>query len=216
MGILKILLNGLLKENPILILMIGLCPVLACSVSLSDAFGMGLAASFVLISSNFIISCFRKFIPNQIRIPIFIIIIATFVIIVDYTMKAYSPSLSKSLGVFVPLIVVNCIILARAEAFACKNKVIHSIFDGIGMSLGFTVVICLVGAIREIFGNGTILGLEILNNPAIMMILPPGGFLVMGLLISIIRYFERRFGEKRKTEVIPCDTCPLAKNCYRK
>ncbi len=193
--------NGILKENPVLILVIGLCPTLAVSGSANDAFGMGLAATFVLIASNILISAVRKWTPDQIRIPIFIIIISTFVTIVDYTMHAADPVLYANLGVFVPLIVVNCIILGRAEAFAYKNDVFSSILDGIGMGIGFTLTVTTLGAVREIIGNGTVtlLNYELLNlgegfKPALIFILPPGAFLVMGFLMAFNRLLIKRKG----------------------
>ncbi len=197
----QIFVNGILKENPVLVLVIGLCPTLAVSGSANDAFGMGIAATFVLIASNILISAVRKFTPDQIRIPIFIVIISTFVTIVDYTMHAADPVLYANLGVFVPLIVVNCIILGRAEAFAYRNNVVSSILDGIGMGLGFTITLTVLGTIREIIGNGTItiLNYELLNlgegfKPALMFILPPGAFLVMGFLIAFNRLLIKKKG----------------------
>ena len=165
MNNLKIFTNGLLKENPVLILLIGLCPVLATGSSMNDGFGMGVATTFVLVSSNLLIAMFRSFIPDSIRLPVFIIIISTFVTIVDYVMHAYMVELYASLGIFIPLIVVNCIILGRAEAFAYKNTVQSSLIDGIGMGVGFTIAITLLGAIRELIGNGTLtfFGRELFN-----------------------------------------------------
>ena len=188
--------KGILKENPVLVLMIGLCPALAVSSTVHDAFGMGIAATFVLVCSNIVISLLRRAIPHQMRIPIFIVIISTFVTIVDYVMAAYSPSIHHALGVFVPLIVVNCIILGRAEAFAYKNSVLHSTMDGLGMGTGFTLTIVLMGAIRELLGNGTILGRQMLGGrfePALIMILPPGAFLTIGFMMAIKK---KIWGEK--------------------
>ena len=197
----NVFVNGIMKENPVLVLVIGLCPALAVSGSANDAFGMGIAATFVLIASNILISAVRKFTPDQIRIPIFIVIISTFVTIVDYTMHAADPVLYANLGVFVPLIVVNCIILGRAEAFAYRNDVLSSILDGIGMGIGFTLTLTVLGAVREIIGNGTItlLNYELLNlgegfKPALMFIMPPGAFLVLGFLIALNRLFIKRKG----------------------
>ena len=189
--------KGLFRENPILIIMLGLCATLACSTSATDALGMGAAFSFVMICSNIVISLVRKITPNQIRIPVFITVISTFVTVVDYVMKAYMPSLSASLGVFVPLIVVNCIVMGRAEAFASKNGVGASLMDGIGMSIGFTLVITLIGAIREFAGTGKVFGLQILGSgyPGLLiMILPPGAFLVIGFLIAL----QKRISSGRK------------------
>jgi len=179
--------KGILSENPILIIMLGLCPALAVSGSAGDAFGMGAAFTVVMICSNVAISLLRKSVPPQVRIPVFITVISTFVTIVDYALKAYLPLLSRSLGVFVPLIVVNCIVMGRAEGFASRNGVAASLMDGIGMSLGFTLVITLLGSIRELLGNGTVFGLRILPagyQPFLLFILPPGAFLVIGFLMA--------------------------------
>ena len=187
--------KGFFRENPILIIMLGLCATLACSTSATDALGMGVAFSFVMIGSNVVVSLIRTITPNQIRIPVFITVISTFVTIVDYAMKAYTPSLSRSLGVFVPLIVVNCIVMGRAEAFASKNGIMASLMDGIGMSIGFTVVITLIGAIREFLGTGTLFGVQILGAwyPGfLIMILPPGAFLVIGFLMALQKRIANR------------------------
>lgn len=188
-------LKGIVNENPILVIMLGLCPTLAVSTTATDAFGMGMAFTFVLLGSNIVISLIRNHVPHQVRIPVFITVISTFVTIVDYALKAYVPSLSKSLGVFVPLIVVNCIVMGRAEAFASKNRTIVALMDGLGMSLGFIIVITILGAIREIFGNGTVFGYRVFPasyQPFLIMILPPGAFLVIGFLIAINNTFFRR------------------------
>lgn len=190
--LLRPLINGILKENPILILMIGLCPALAVSSAAINGIYMGLAATFVLVGSNLIISIIRKIVPDQIRIPIFITVIATFVTIVDMVMHAYAPDMYKILGIFIPLIVVNCIILGRAEAFAYHNGVIESIGDGIGMGLGFTLILVVLGGIRELLGNGTLFGLQVMPTtykPVLLMILPPGAFLTIGFLQAIQRYW---------------------------
>jgi len=187
--------NGILRENPILRLMIGLCPTLAVSTSLVNSVGMGLATTFVLVFSNFVVSLVRKLTPNQIRIPIFIVIVSTFVTLIDYLMLAYLPELHKSLGVFVPLIVVNCIILGRAESFAYKNDVVLSSIDGLGMGLGFTLTISIIGAIREVLGNGTIFGYGLFGasfDPAIIMILPPGAFITIGFLMAALNALTRK------------------------
>jgi len=187
----KALINGLWKENPILVLMIGLCPTLAVSSAAINGVYMGLAATFVLAGSNFIISLIRKWVPDQIRIPIFITIIATFVTIVDMAMHAYAPDMYRILGIFIPLIVVNCIILGRAEAFAYKNGVIESIGDGVGMGLGFTLILLILGSIRELLGNGTLFGIQVMPltyKPVLLMILPPGAFLTIGFLQALQRY----------------------------
>ncbi|MBR5804803.1 MAG: electron transport complex subunit E [Clostridia bacterium] len=181
--------NGLISENPTFRLVLGTCPTMAVTTSAINGVGMGLAATFVLIGSNVVISLLRHFIPDKIRIPSFIVIICTFVTIVQMVMQAFVPSLYASLGLFIPLIVVNCIILARAEAFASKNGVLLSAVDGIGMGLGFTVAITILGAIRELFGNGTIFGLSLFGasyQPMILLILPAGGFIVYGLLLGLM------------------------------
>jgi electron transport complex protein RnfE len=191
--------KGIIKENPVLILVIGLCPALAVSSSANDAFGMGVASMFVLVMSNLVISLLRKVIPSEIRIPIFIIVISTFVTIIDYTMHAYQPELYANLGVFVPLIVVNCVVLGRAEAFASKNSLWLSLMDGIGMGLGFTLALTLLGGVREILGNGTLtlFNQELLNlgngfKPALVFIMPPGAFLTLGFLVAL----QKKINEK--------------------
>ncbi len=186
--LLKIFYAGLLTENALLILMIGLCSALAVTTSVANGFGMGLAMTFVLLFSEIVISIFRKVIPNQARIPIFIIIIAAFTTMVDLAMKAYYPELSKSMGVFIPLIVVNCIIMGRVEAFASKEKLLPVIFDSFGMGLGYTWVLVGIAALRELLGNGTVGGMQIMPDsfqPILFFILPPGGFLVFALFISL-------------------------------
>ncbi|HWR98584.1 MAG TPA: RnfABCDGE type electron transport complex subunit E [Candidatus Methanoperedens sp.] len=196
---LQVFLNGIVEENPILVLMIGLCPTLAVSSNANDALGMGVAASFVLIASNLLISLLRKLTPGSIRIPIFIVIIAGFVTLIDLLMHAYQPALYKNLGVFVPLIVVNCIILGRAEAFAYTNGLVRSGLDGLGMGLGFTLVIVILGAFREILGNGTLtlFNTELFNfgagfPPALVFIMPPGGFLAIGFLMALKQKFWKK------------------------
>lgn len=208
---LKLITDGIIRENPIMILMIGLCPVLACSATATDALGMGLAATFVLVCSNVMISAVRKLVPPEIRIPVFIVIIATFVTIVDYLMQAYSPSLSRSLGVFVPLIVVNCVILGRAEAFAYRNPVIPSFFDGIGMGLGFTAGILALGIFREALGNGTVFGFgHFFSRPAAIFMLPPGAYIGIGILISLWQYVKKTSAPPKLS---PCQSCSLARTC---
>ena len=189
--------TGVLLDNPVFMQTIGLCPTLATSTSLSNAIGMGIAATVVLICSNVVISLLRKFIPDKIRIAAFISIIATFVTVIDLLLQAYIPSLASSLGLFLPLIVVNCIILGRAEAYASKNAVLPSAMDGLGMGLGFTFALVLMGIVRELLGAGAIApgiigdkGIQIpglVDNPATMMILPAGGFLVMGFILAAIQ-----------------------------
>lgn len=186
--------KGILLENPTFALILGLCPTLAVSTSIRNGLGMGLAATFVLLGSNVIISSIRSLIPSKVRIPCFIVVIATFVTIVELSLKAYFPILDKSLGIFVPLIVVNCIILGRAEAFASKNNVLRSVLDGLGMGVGFTLALVLISAVREIFGAGTIFGfpLPVHFQPAIIMILAPGALLTLGLLIGLTNWLREQ------------------------
>lgn len=194
---LKTIKNGIIEENPTFAQVLGMCPTLAVTTTLKNGIGMGLSVTFVLMLSNMLVSLLRKIIPQKIRIAAYVVIIATFVTIVDLLLKAYIPSLSKSLGLFIPLIVVNCIILARAEAFASKNTVLKSAADGLGMGLGFTMALSLISAIREILGNGTILDIPLgISSPAIIMILPPGGFLTLGLLLGLINVIKNRKGER--------------------
>ena len=189
------LIRPIIRENAVLILMIGLCPTLATTTSAKDALGMSAAASFVLILSNVVISLVRKFVHPSIRIPIFIIIISTFVTIIDYALQAYQPSLYRVLGVFVPLIVVNCIILGRAEAFAYGHGVFDSFLDGLGNSLGFTLLLVTMGSIREFFAVGTVFGQVVTptwyrSAPMLFMIFPPGAFLLIGILKALVAKFK--------------------------
>ena len=191
----EIFLRGLFKENPVLILMIGLCSVLAVSITVINALGMLAAFSFVMIGSELVVSSIRKWIPGSLRIPIFIIAIGTFTTIIQFLLAAYLPSLDKSLGVFVPLIVVNCIIIGRVEAFSFKHSVLESLVDSIGMSLGYGLVIVSIAAIREVLGSGTFLGISIFSQsfkPILFFILPPGAFFVIGIEIAILNYFLRK------------------------
>lgn len=191
----KTLMNGIITENPVFVQVLGMCPTLAVSTSAINGVGMGLATTAVLLGSNVAISALKKAIPDKIRIPAFVVVIASFVTIVGLLLKAYVPILDKSLGIYIPLIVVNCIILARAEAFASKNSVASSAADGIGMGLGFTVALTVLGSIREVFGNGTIFGLSLFPDsfqPAIIMILPPGGFLLLGLVLAFLNWNQSR------------------------
>mgnify|MGYP000969606116 CR=1 FL=1 len=185
----KVLVNGIFNENPTFRLVLGMCPTLAVTTAAVNGIGMGLATTFVLIGSNFVISLLKDFIPSKIRIPSFVVIIATFVTITGMVMEAYLPDLYESLGLFIPLIVVNCIILARAELFASKNKPLASAVDGLGIGLGFTLSLTLVGSIREILGAGTWFGMKVTSaayQPAVIMILPPGAFITLGLLMALI------------------------------
>ena len=184
--------KGIIKENPTFALALGLCPTLAVSVSISNAVGMGIAATFVLIGSNMIIALIKNFIPDKIRIPCFIVVIATFVTIAEMSMKAYAPALNRALGIYVPLIVVNCIVLGRAEAFACKNSVSKSLFDAIGMGVGFTLALILISAIREVLGSGKLAGVTLIRSfePALLIALPAGALLVIGLLLGYFNYLK--------------------------
>lgn len=194
MGIIREFTKGILKENPLFIIVLGLCPALAISTSLPNAAAMGLAVTFVLVFSNAIISLVRNFIPGRIRIPCFIVIIATFVVMVERMIKAFSPALEKQLGIYIPLIVVNCIILGRAEAFASKNSFIRSIADGLGMGLGFTLALFVIAFIRELIGAGTLWGRTIIPGyePASIFILPAGALLTMGLLLGLFKLIRNR------------------------
>lgn len=194
--------NGIIVNNPCLVQLLGMCPTLATSTSMSNAIGMGLSATAVLICSNVVISMLRKFIPNKIRIASYIVIIAGFVTVVDMLIQAYLPSLSASLGLFIPLIVVNCIILARAESFASKNKPLPSALDGLSMGLGFTVALCALATVREILGSGSFFGFELFGGaaPISVFALPAGGFLALGFLIAGVQYFRARSEEKGESD----------------
>jgi electron transport complex protein RnfE len=195
MRFIKELVKGLIAENPIFVIVLGLCPTLATSTSVNNALGMGLAATFVLVCSNVIISLVKGFTPDKIRIPVFIVVIASFVSIVDMSMAAYVPALHKSLGIFIPLIVVNCIILGRAEAFASKNNVINSLADGIGMGLGFTLSLTVIATIREILGAGTWMGMKLMPGnyePMLVAILAPGAFITLGFLMGLMNMLKKR------------------------
>jgi len=196
MSKLKYFTNGLIKENPILVLVLGTCPALAVTTSAVNGLGMGAATLFVVVCSNVIISLIKNFIPEKVRIAAFIVIIATFVTIVDLVMSAYSPELYKALGIFIPLIVVNCMILGRAEAFAQKNRVLHALLDGLGMGLGFTLAITMMGAVREVLGNGTIFNFRLYaegGSTVLLFILPPGAFITYGFLIAIMNRIRLRY-----------------------
>ena len=181
--------NGLLKENPVFILMLGMCPTLAVTTSAINGLGMGLSSLVVLAVSNVVISLLRTIIPDEVRLPAFIVVVASFVTVVELLMEAYLPSLYAALGIYIPLIVVNCIILGRAEAYASKNPPLLSFFDGLGMGLGFTVALTIIGAVRELLGAGTIGGglITVFSQPATIMILPAGGFLTLGCVIAVMQ-----------------------------
>jgi len=192
MNKLKILFNGILKENPTFVLVLGMCPTLGVTTSAFNGFGMGVATTFVLLMSNALISLLKNFIPDKVRIPAFIVVIATFVSIVDLLIQGFVPALGESLGLFIPLIVVNCIVLGRAEAFASKNTVFDSMLDGIGMGLGFTLSLTVIGAIREILGSGSIFGYTFLPSTAniLVFVLAPGAFFVLGFVMAFIRHLQ--------------------------
>ena len=204
----KVVFNGILTENPTFRLVLGTCPTLAVTTSAINGLGMGAAATFVLLGSNVVISALRKFIPDKVRIPSFIVIICMFVTMVQLLMQAYLPSLYESLGIFLPLIVVNCIILGRAEAFASKNPVAASAADGLGMGIGFTLALTLMGCIRELLGNGTAFGLQILPKsvePIGIFVQPPGAFLVIALIIAIMNAIGIKTRQRQLVESDGCD-----------
>jgi len=187
--------NGIFGENPILRLMIGLCSVLAVSVKGENCLAMGAGVIFVLVCSSLVISAIRHFVPSQVRIPIFIVIISTFTTIVDLVMKAYLPALSRAMGIFIPLIVVNCIIMGRAEAFASRKPIVLALADALGMGVGYTLVITAIGVVRELFGYGSLFSRQVLPptyQGMMFMILPPGAFLLIGIYIAMLNYFGRR------------------------
>ena len=230
---LSLITNGFIKENPVLKLVLGTCPTLAVTSSAFNGFGMGLSTTAVLVMSNLMISALRKVIPDKVRIPAYIVIIASFVTIVQMMVKAFVPALDEALGVFLPLIVVNCIILGRAEAFANKNPVIASAVDGLGMGIGFTAALFCMALVREFLGNGTLFadaqnllgvfgdnvlggfnGVTILETPMTLFILPAGGFFVFGILIAL----SNKISDKKKlpkAELHGCESCPLASTCSK-
>ena len=206
--------KGIIKENPVLVLLLGTCPTLATTTMTENGLGMGLAATIVLLGSNVVISLLRKVIPDKVRIPAYIVIVAGFVTIVQMLVKAYAQDLDKSLGIFLPLIVVNCIILGRAEMFASKNGVVDSALDAIGMGIGFTLALFCMGTIREIFGAGQWLGMDIpilIDNNISIMTLAPGGFFVFGCLIALVNKVSN--GKAIKKKEFGCDGCPSAGAC---
>jgi len=216
MSFFKELIKGLWKENPVLVLMLGMCPTLAVSSSAKNALGMGAATTFVLLGSNVVISLVRKCIPNKVRIPCYIVIIAVFVTIVELLMKAYAPpELNQTLGIYIPLIVVNCIVLGRAEAFASKNGVLSSAMDGIGMGIGFTLALMALGAVREFIGGGTIFELQVVSNwePFVLMKLPCGAFIVLATFLAGMNYLKirkaRREGKTYTPPELNCSNCHI-------
>ena len=196
MNNMKVLLNGIIKENPTFVLLLGMCPTLGTTSSAMNGMSMGLATMAVLIFSNLIISLIKNLIPDMVRIPSFIVVIASLVTILQMLIKAYAPEVDASLGLFIPLIVVNCIILGRAEAFACKNSPLASIFDGIGMGIGFTMALTLLGIVREILGAGSVFGFILLPETTniLLFVLPPGAFITLGLLVAIINRLRNAKG----------------------
>ncbi|MBR7119318.1 MAG: electron transport complex subunit E [Lentisphaeria bacterium] len=212
------LIRGIWKENPVFVLLLGTCPTLALTSCATNGIGMGLATTFVLIGSNFVVSCISSIVPKKIRIPVYIVVIATFVTVVDLLMQAYAPaSLYEALGIFIPLIVVNCIVLGRAEAFASKNTPIQSIFDAIGMGLGFTVALTLLGSIREFIGTGSVFGVKIITCWTTDFLLPgaaPGAFIIVGAILGLKSYINRRAAIKAGKLYIPpagldCRNCRI-------
>ncbi|MBO5492378.1 MAG: electron transport complex subunit E [Pyramidobacter sp.] len=225
---LKIILNGIFKENPTFALVLGMCPTIAVTTSAENGLSMGLAAMCVLIGSNIAISALRRIIPDEIRIPAFIVVIAGFVTVLQLVIAAWFPALDAKLGIFIPLIVVNCIILARAEAFASKNGILASAADGLGMGLGFTLALIVIGGVREIVGAGTFFGLNLfggLYEPALLAILAPGGFITLGILMGIFRQFQLRKEAKADpaaacaydgwNDLSACAGCAMAAACRK-
>ena len=207
--------NGLVLQNPTLVLLLGMCSTLAVTTSLKNAVCMGLSTTAVLLCSNLVISLLRHWIPKQIRIACYVVVVASFVTIVDLLLQAYLPALSESLGIFIPLIVVNCIILGRAEMFASKNKVFPSLLDGLGMGVGFTATLLAMGIIRELLGAGTVFGVPVLSGfmePIIIFLLPPGGFFVFGMLIALAGKLSK---EGKAPEATGCQNCPMAASCQK-
>lgn len=199
----KIFFNGIITENPTFRLVLGMCPTLAVTTSVLNGLGMGLATAFVLVCSNLVISLLRNFIPSKVRIPAFIVVIASFVTIVQLVLNAFLPDLASSLGLFIPLIVVNCIIFARAEAFASKNGPLASMTDGLGMGLGFTVSLTLISAVRELIGSGTLLGFPVLgaNYPGVLLfVLAPGGYITLGLVMVAFNTVMGRIDKRRRAK----------------
>ena len=210
----KQLMNGIIKENPTFVLILGMCPTLAVTSSMINGAGMGLSTLAVLVMSNVVISLLRKIIPGSVRVPAFIVIVASFVTILQFLIKAYLPALNDALGIYIPLIVVNCIILGRAESFASKNTVLLSFFDGLGMGMGFTIALSLLGAFREIIGAGTILGYNIPGWDGItIFVMAPGAFFVLAVLVAVQN--QLRLNSGRKTHSV-CTECGDCKSCTMK
>lgn len=202
--------KGIIKENPTLVTLLGMCPTLAVTTMAENGLGMGLATTFVLVCSNAVISLLKNVIPKAVRLPSFIVIIASFVTLIEFLMKGYLPALYDSLGLFLSLITVNCIILGRAEAFASKNKLLPSILDGLGMGLGFTLALFLMGSFREILGTGKWMGIDLhIPSPMTIFIMPAGGFFVLGCIIA----FVNKIANRKPPESVGCSGCPNAENC---
>lgn len=218
MSNIKELTKGIIKENPVLVTLLGMCPTLAITTTAFNGLGMGLATAFVLIGSNIVISLLKNIIPKTVRLPAFIVVIAGFVTIIEFLMKGYLPELYDSLGVFLSLITVNCIILGRAEVFASKNNVGKSILDAIGMGIGFTMALFLMGSIRELLGEGTwMYGTKVaidlnLSNPMQIFIFPAGGFFVLGMIIAVVN----KIANRKPPKELSCSSCPNASSCNSK
>lgn len=208
----RIFSKGIIKENPVLRLMLGCCSALAVTTSASNSVGMGIATAFVLICSNAVISLLRNIIPGKVRIPAYITIVASFVTVAQFLVQAYTPELDKALGVYLPLIAVNCIILGRAEMFARKNGVLLSVLDGAGMGIGYTLALLIIGIVREILGAGSIFGISVMPEPIVIFLLPPGGFFVFAMLIAFVGWFTRN---KKTPLQTGCLSCPMAASCHR-
>ena len=216
--------NGIWKENPVLVLLLGTCPTLALTTSATNGAGMGLATTFVLAGSSFVVSCISGIVPRKIRIPVYIVVIATFVTVVDLLLQAYAPAaLYSALGIFIPLIVVNCIVLGRAEAFASKNNPFYSVLDAVGMGLGFTLTLTMLGAIREFAGGGSVFGIKVITAWTTDFLLPtsaPGAFIIVGVILALRNYFKSRAAVKAGKLYVPpsgldcrhCNICSLNEN----
>ena len=216
MKALKVFLNGLWKENPTFRLLLGMCPTLAVSTAAVNGIGMGLAATAVLTCSNIFVSLLRNFIPNEVRIPAYVVIIASFTTIVELLLKAYVPALDQALGIYIPLIVVNCIILARAEAFANANNVFLSTMDGLGMGLGFTMALTAFAAVREAIGAGTVFGFPVFGGdyePIMAIVMTPGGFITLGLILGGINFLSKKKKKEAKSDGLHCAACPHSDHC---
>jgi len=209
-----LLYNGIIRQNPFFVLLLGACPALAVSTSAINGLGMGVATMAVLLFSNVVISLMKKIIPDQVRIPVYIVLIAGFATVIQLILQAYIPTLHAALGIFIPLIAVNCIILGRAEMFASKHGVFDSIFDGLGMGLGFTLALFLMGTIREVLGSGSFMGLSFLNEsipPMSIFMLAPGGFFVFAILVVLMDKYSKRM--KRTKQEFGCEGCPIIGSC---